>query len=232
MYDDVRPGYPVVVGEAIAAFHGRPPASVVELGAGTGKGTALLSGLGGMLTCVEPDPRMAAVLRAKFPQASVAEVSFEEWAAPAGGVDLIGCALAWHWLDPATRNQRAHAALAPGGTLAVFGHRYGYRDQAVADTVARIVSGVIPTTIRHDPNWMHDDIAGSGVFGEDEVEQQFWHTYPEFTRKRFLQLVQTFGPYRQLSAEDQRTGLERLARALPGTVTLDLRTTLVLGRRS
>lgn len=54
-YDEVRPGYPDELGAAILAYDG-PVTSVVEIGAGTGKGTAVLVGLGGRVTCVEPDP--------------------------------------------------------------------------------------------------------------------------------------------------------------------------------
>ena len=62
MYDDVRPGYPAEVLDAIVDFQGGPT-SVAELGAGTGKGTELLVRLGMPVTCVEPDPRMAAASR-------------------------------------------------------------------------------------------------------------------------------------------------------------------------
>ena len=122
MYDDVRPGYPVEVLAAVVEFHGGVPASIAEPGAGTGKGTELLVRLSAPITCIEPDPGMAAVLAAKFPQVEVVNSTFEEWPAPPGGVDLIACALAWHWFDPDTRNRRARDALA--GHLTILGHTY------------------------------------------------------------------------------------------------------------
>ena len=61
MYDYVRPGYPAAVLDAIVRHHGGRPASVAEIGAGTGKGTELFVRLGAPVTCIEPDPRMAAV---------------------------------------------------------------------------------------------------------------------------------------------------------------------------
>ncbi|MFF5228494.1 class I SAM-dependent methyltransferase [Dactylosporangium sp. NPDC000521] len=108
----------------------RPLETVAEIGAGTGHGTAVLLGLGAPVTCVEPDARMAAVLRARHPSVTVVVAPFERWVPPPSGVSLLGCAMAWHWLDPATRAQRAFDAIAPGGTLAVFGHRYAYADPA------------------------------------------------------------------------------------------------------
>ena len=228
MYDDVRPGYPAAVATAIVDVHGGRPATAVEVGAGTGKGTELLARLGGRITCLEPDPGMAAVLRARFPAVEVRETTFEQWDAPPGGVDLIGCALAWHWLDPATRSQRARAALAPGGTLAVIANTYGYADRAVAAAIDGVLRSVEPTAGPRPEHWIRDDIRASGAFGH--VEERVWHSYPEFTKDRYLRLVQTFSPFRRRTPVEQRAALAGLADALDDTLTLDLITTLVLAR--
>jgi len=81
-YDDVRAGYPDEVLDEIRAYRGAPPASVADLGAGTGKATELLLRLGAPVTAIEPDPRMADVLRAKFPAVEVVGAAFEEWTPP------------------------------------------------------------------------------------------------------------------------------------------------------
>jgi trans-aconitate methyltransferase len=227
MYDDVRPGYPAAVLDAIVDFQGGP-ASFAELGAGTGKGTELLVRLGVPVTCVEPDPRMAAVLAGKFPQVEVVNSTFEEWVPPPGGVDVIACALAWHWLDPATRNQRTRTALAPGGALAVFAHTYGYADPGVSAAIEKVLQSVDPTVQGRAEHWVRDDVLAGGAYGR--VEERVWHTYPEFSKERYLRLMQTFSPFRRHSAEDQRATLAGLDAALPGSITLDLRTTLVLAR--
>ena len=45
---------------------------------------------------------------------------FEEIALPRGAFALVYSATAWHWIDPARGYARAHDALVPGGTLALF----------------------------------------------------------------------------------------------------------------
>jgi trans-aconitate methyltransferase len=145
LYDDIRPGYPAEVIDTLTAYHGGVPASVADLGAGTGKGTELLLRLGVPVIAVEPDPRMAEILALKFPAAEVVNAAFEQWSPPSGGVGLIGCATAWHWMDPATRNQRVHAALVPRGTLAILHNRHGYAEPHQFQAIDRILQAIDPT---------------------------------------------------------------------------------------
>ena len=228
LYDDVRPGYPVEVLDAAVRFHGGNPRAAADLGAGTGKATELLVRLGVPVTCVEPDPRMAAVLATKFPQVEVVNSTFEEWTPPAGGLDLMICALAWHWLDPATRNARTRDVLYPGGVLAVFAHKYGYADPAVEKAIGDVMTSVDPTVGERAEHWLLEDVEGSGVWSE--VDEQIWHTYWDFSKERYLQLVQTFSPFRRHSLADRQAVLAGLAEVLDDTLTLDLTTTLVLAR--
>ena len=51
----------------------------------------------------------------------IVECAFETWQPSAGiRLDLVFAATAWHWIDPATRYQRAWDALRPGGHLAFW----------------------------------------------------------------------------------------------------------------
>ncbi|NES15971.1 MULTISPECIES: trans-aconitate 2-methyltransferase [Micromonospora] len=232
-YDEARPGYPPEIVDAVRAYHGGVPAALVEVGAGTGLATRTLLGLGAPMTCVEPDRRMAAALADRFPQVEVATVAFEEWTPPAGGVPALACAMAWHWLDPATRNRRAHDALAPGGTLAVFGHRYAYADPAHAAAVAAAFAAADPPARGERPEgWFHADVVDSGLF-VDVRSLPFRRLLPLDTAA-YLRLVSTFSPQLRRPPELRERVLAALGAAVDGfggTVVLDLRTTLVLARR-
>jgi SAM-dependent methyltransferase len=229
LYDDARPDYPPELADAITAYAGPVP-SAVEVGAGTGKGTEVLVRLGSELTCVEPDPRMAAVLAAKFPRATVVVSTFEAWVPPAGGVPLLACAMAWHWLDADTRNRLAHDALAAGGTVAVFAHRYVFADPAhfaAAESVLRDHERV-----DRGENWIHDDIAGSGLWSGVTAEP--FRREIVLTTARYLALQRTFSPFRRRTPQEQQRIQAELARrfdALGGQIPLDLHTTLVLARK-
>ncbi|WP_432973218.1 class I SAM-dependent methyltransferase [Dactylosporangium sp. CA-233914] len=230
VYDEVRPGYSPELAGAIARYHGSAPADVVEVGAGTGKGTEVLRALGGRLTCIEPDERMAALLRARFPDVAVLVRRFEDGGA--GPADVLGCALAWHWLNPGRRNRLAFDALRPGGTLAIFGHRYAYADPGHERAFDEAFASVDPRPAqpRAEP---HDDVLASGLWADVRAERSSRHL--ALDADAYLRLVRTFGPFRAKSAPEQERTLGVLAATLQrlgGGTVLDLRATLTLARRA
>ncbi|HEX8631861.1 MAG TPA: class I SAM-dependent methyltransferase, partial [Catenuloplanes sp.] len=208
LYEAVRPGYPPALAGAIVAHHGGVPTSVVEVGAGSGKGTEVLARIGAPLTCIEPDPAMAAVLAGKFPRARIHPGTFEQWSPPVGGVGVVACAMAWHWLDPASRNARARQALAPGGTLAVFGHRYDYADATHAAAVRAALDALDPTARERPVDWAYDDVVASDQFTDVRI-QMFRRPLP-LDKAHYLGLVRTFGPFLTRPPDLQRRGLAAL----------------------
>jgi trans-aconitate methyltransferase len=226
-YQNIRPGYPAVVAEQILRYHGRPPGIVAEIGAGTGKATQVLLTLGGKLICIEPDARMAATLPSS---AEVFLGTFEQWVAPQGGVDVLACALAWHWTDKATRIGRAVDSLAPGGTLALFAHQYAYVDpEHFAAIDATFKAHDREKTDPPTQFWFYEEIASSGRF--ERVECHVTHRDLAMTSAEYVSLISTFSPFLRSTPAEQ----ERLAAAIRstvdgfgGTLRLDLRTTLVL----
>lgn len=202
-YDDVRLGYPAEITEWITAYAGRIPASVVESGAGTGKGTLALRALGVPMMCVEPDPAMAAVLARRFAGDELVSVTvsrFEDWTPPEGGVELLASAQAWHWVDPSRRTELAARALAPGGVLAVFWHEYGFADEETAEAINAVYLRIAPE-ISHGgephPGVFHsDELLRSPLF-TDAREEQTVGIVP-FLTERYLALLSTFSNHRML----------------------------------
>jgi SAM-dependent methyltransferase len=134
-YDRYRPRYPDrLVDDVVAMLPGR---RVLEVGAGTGIATTAFAARGMAMTCVEPDPEMAAVLSAKVggdADVHVEVASFEDWSATRRATfDGLISGQAWHWTDPATRWADAGAAVHGGGVIALFWNGEDYPDRRVVD---------------------------------------------------------------------------------------------------
>lgn len=127
-YERHRPDYPL---EAVDHILGLVETrNALEVGAGTGKATDSFARSGLSLTCLEPSPGMAGVLREKrLPGVDVVESTFEEWEGSDGSFDLIYAAQAWHWVDPSVGFEKVRRLLRPGGALALMWNvpvdRYG-----------------------------------------------------------------------------------------------------------
>ncbi|NUR72384.1 MAG: methyltransferase domain-containing protein [Hamadaea sp.] len=241
-YDDVRPGYPVEIADRIVAYAGRRPQSIVEVGAGTGKGTEVLRTLDAPITCVEPDAAMAGVLRRRFADDELVaiEVSrFEDWTSPVTGVDLLASAQAWHWVGREVRTRLAAAALAPGGVIALFAHDFGFADDDTATAMQNVYLKYAPEIAHGVPANVHPD-----VFHPDELrisplftdfEKQDVIRVVPFPTPRYLRLLSTFSPHRMLP-EDRRVRLHQAIADLidgrGGVLHQQLTTGLVLARRA
>lgn len=118
-YARYRPGYPPDAVRWCVAPLGREIAGlrVLDLGAGTGKLTALLAELGADVTAVEPDKAMLAELRRYLPSARALPGSAEAIGLPDGSVDAVLCAQALHWFDLSRALPEIARVLVPGGTL-------------------------------------------------------------------------------------------------------------------
>jgi SAM-dependent methyltransferase len=126
-YDAVRPSWPAttiswLVGERAAGSR------VLDLGAGTGKGTRTLVELGMRTTAVDPSEGMLEALRANAPEAAVLVGAAEAIPLADGSVDAVIALQAWHWFNSLAAGHECARVLAPGGTLGVAWH---VRDERV-----------------------------------------------------------------------------------------------------
>jgi SAM-dependent methyltransferase len=96
----------------------RQPVRVADLGAGTGKLTATLAGLGAEVTAVEPDPQMLAELRRAMPAVRSVPGSAEAIPLPDASLDAVLAGQAMHWFDMDRALPEIARVLRPGGVLA------------------------------------------------------------------------------------------------------------------
>lgn len=120
-YDESRPGYPDALFDAIEDRVGPlAGATVVEVGAGTGKATRGLGARGARVLPVDIGAGMLAQLRARSP--GVPAIVGDGAALPVahGAADLVAAAQSFHWLPLDRSLPEALRVLRPGGALALW----------------------------------------------------------------------------------------------------------------
>lgn len=132
-YAQLRPDYPLE--SVLAALHGTnitaerntPSLNVADIGAGTGKFTALLPPLVQNVIAVEPAAAMREQCHAHLTATHPARTNWqvisgtgEKTGLPDASQDVLTYAQCWHWLDPQKAATEAARILKPGGHIAVI----------------------------------------------------------------------------------------------------------------
>lgn len=123
-YVRYRPGYPDAVVDVLGEEAGLSPGWVVaDVGSGTGLSARPLLDHGNVVHGVEPNAdmrRAAETLLAEEPGFRSVAGRAEATTLPAGSVDLVLVAQAFHWLDPAAARAEFLRILRPGGCVALM----------------------------------------------------------------------------------------------------------------
>jgi SAM-dependent methyltransferase len=206
LYDRVRPGYPEEAFTDLAALTGlSSPASVLEVGCGTGQATRSLAGRGWSVVAVEPGVALSALARrrlADFPDVTVETSSFEDWDDGGRRFDVLVAASSWHWIDPETGRRRAAELARHLARLDFTVVRRAGEPEVYAET-ADLHEHFSPG----NPDWGHPP-------AEDEVLATPGHWYPVvqwLDGAGFADLLRTNSPYRRLDAAVREPLLDAVA---------------------
>jgi SAM-dependent methyltransferase len=145
-YAEHRPDYPVNAvrwalepAREAGLARGDGTLDVLDLGAGTGKLSAVTARLGHRVTAVEPDADMLAQLRRELPEVAAHQGGAEQIPLPDGSVDAVVVGQALHWFDQSRALPEIVRVLRPGGVLGALWNSDDDRVAWVAglDEVAR-----------------------------------------------------------------------------------------------
>jgi SAM-dependent methyltransferase len=203
LYNRARPSYPAAAIDDVIRLAGLVGgATILEVGAGTGKATVMFAERGLGVTALEPSAEMARLARANcapFPGIEIVEAEFERWRPPERFPALV-CAAAWHWLAADVRYTLAAEALESGGTLAAI---WSFPDWdgcsmrgALSDAYRTSVPGLttdfpmhpdsLPTSLAGD--W-DAEIRGTDGFADPTVRVYPWSL--QYTSAGYATLLQT-----------------------------------------
>jgi SAM-dependent methyltransferase len=134
-YERTRPGYPLAAIERAAEELGLArDATVLDLGAGTGKLTRVLREVFAEVVAVEPDDEMRAFVGGDA-RAGTAE------AIPLGDaqVDAVFAGAAFHWFEPEPTLAEIRRVLRPGGGLVLLWHDWWETERPPLPTEFRAI---------------------------------------------------------------------------------------------
>jgi SAM-dependent methyltransferase len=222
-YDRARPRYPARMFGDLAAAGVATGARVLEIGCGTGQATVPLAERGHRIVAVELGAEMAAVARrnlARFGSVEVVTAAFEQWPLPAEPFDLVFCATAFHWLDPAVRVPKSADALRSGGLLATVAthHIAGGTEpffREVQGLYERFDPATPPGLRLHAARDIPEDdreLATSGRFGPASFSRYEWEL--PYSTADYLDLLLTYSGHRALPQPQQDALLTAIARLI------------------
>lgn len=195
LYDRVRPSYPEALVDAVIAR--APGKRVLEVGAGTGKATAVFAKRDLAITALEPGAAMASLLRANVPAVTVVESTFEAFSATER-FDLVYAAQAFHWVDEATGYPHA-AAL--GRVLAVITNEKQPLSPELGDELDAIYARHFPLAWQGGrpssreathAHWI-SQFDRSGAFEPVEVIEEPW--LARYSTQHYLDLLATYSDH-------------------------------------
>ena len=195
-YDRGRPSYPV---NAVKWLVGEEPCSVLELGAGTGKLTEVLVGLGHDVFATDPDDAMLDILSAKLPDVRATSGTAEQIPTGDSLYDVVVVGQAFHWFDHAKALAEIGRVLRTGGRLAVVQNE---RDERIpwVRKLGKLIGKQAGLTDEggFDPTSILDD---SGFFSA--VEAQTFRHWQVVDRHSIQDLVQSRSNIATLEPEAQ-----------------------------
>jgi SAM-dependent methyltransferase len=201
-YDRGRPDWP---GEVLDALPLEASATVVDLGAGTGKLTRLLAGRYARVIAVEPDDAMRALIGVGEPVAGTAE----SIPLPDSSADGVFAADAFHWFEAEAALAEIARILKPGGVLALLWNRFEPKDYVLPDSVMPEAKRPASQFFSSGEWRLAFDGAPFGPLREVSIAQE-----RSVTRAQLLEYFGSVSPVTSLPTEERGRALARIAAAL------------------
>ena len=242
LYDEVRPGYPVAVLDALLELARLPEGGrILEVGPGTGQLTRPLAERGFELLGLELGPNLAAVARrnlSNFPKATILTTAFEDWQTEENAFDLVVSAQAFHWIRVEYGLSKCAAVLKEGGSLALLWQLDRSQDTAFYKATTPLFEKYLPDDPKRPkppPSFetYRAALGASPLFSEPAVYKLEWEQ--SYSEEAFVKLLNTFSPHVALAPRVRESFNEEIAEtidAFGGSVTRLYRTVLLVAKKT
>lgn len=211
-YDTFRPSYPKdIIDQIISTTNINEHSKLLEIGAGSGKATALFAPYNFNIHCIEPGENLARNGRIKFSKSDNIKFEvgrFEDINLPLKYYHTIFSAQAFHWIPQPIGYEKCASILKDNGYIALFWNMYitfdnefdnelvkiskkygGFADFLTADGCEKRIDSIV------------SGINNSGLFNAPEVHRVLWNQ--QYCADEYFGFVNTGNSFVQKSEKEK-----------------------------
>ena len=166
--------------------------------------------------------------------------TFEEEDFPEKSFHLIVSGMAWHWIKPKGREEKAYKILKEKGSLALFWSYQRKWESSFVQAIGKVLNsygeinrGPAGSKVKQISDLLYDKLKKSKLFSQVEFKE--YDRNIEFTKEKYLNLVLSYGWVQKLSEEkrDQLIKeLQELLKKYKTNLIIPYRYVLVLAKKS
>ena len=213
LYERARPGFPPnAVAFVVERLRLGPGSEVLDLGAGTGKLTRLLTPTGARVVAVEPLAAMRAKLLELAPEVAALDGTAEAIPLADASVDAVTVAQAFHWFRGGDALREIHRVLRPRGSLALLWNRRDM-DDALQVAFERTIGPHRGDAPAHRSQRWREAFAETALF--EPLEQTAFPNVHELTRGALVDRAASISFVAALPETERKAVLAEVAALAP-----------------
>ncbi len=243
LYDKSRVTYPKqLIDDIITYSKINLNGKIVDVGCGTGQATLPFAEKGYQITGLDISKELITIAKKKcspFKTAQFKLSSFEKAKFNENSVDLIISGLAWHWVKPEQRYQKAHKMLTENGALAFFWSYQQSGKSTVVKEVGKVLeiyggkgAGPVGSRMKDYAAFVYEEIKRNHLFRN--VKQKEYSIPTPFSREKYAGLVLTYSWVLKLPKNQQiklKDDLQRILHKYKEPLTIPYKYVLVLAKK-
>lgn len=243
LYDRARITYPIQLIDDIVSYSGiKENGNILDVGCGTGQATILFAERNYTIVGLDAGQEMVKIAKEKcslYPRVSFKVGIFEDAEFFDSSLDIIVSGMAWHWINPEGREEKARRILRNRGALALF-WSYQRKEESdfvkdvskVLDKYGGIDRGPAGSKVRQIADDIYEKLRKNNFF-TDVVIREYDEDF-EFSKERYLDLVISYGWVQGLSENKRRSleeDLQELFKKYKEPMIIPYRYVLVLAKK-
>ncbi len=223
LYDKSRVTYPKeLIDDIITYSKIKPNAMILDVGCGSGQATLPFAERGYNTVGLDISKELITIAKKKcsqFKNTKFELSSFEKAKFNKNSFGLITSGLAWHWVKPDGRYEKAHQILKDNGALAFF---WSYQQKGKSEIVKEVGkvldkyglkgAGPVGSRMKDYAYFTYNELQENPLFSN--IEKRKYSIPTPFSREKYIGLVLTYSWVLKLPQNEQKQLKEDLTRVL------------------